>query len=433
MGKNIYSELEKNIEEIIQETVQTQRLDLKNFLSKMEETFKKLGFRDEPTAGGIKNILLVKLDNVGDFILSSAAIREVRKNFPSANITLAVSKSIFPVAERCPYVNEVLPFDVPADVTNIVTILTSVARFCRDNLWHRRFDFALDFRYFKHARYYHIFMSYLSGARERKGYLYNVEDIYTDPDVTKKQDISRLLYTQLCLHPKKIVADWQRNLFLLTMFGLKIENTALELWYDEEDKYKAKKLLEGFAPGKMKIIAGIGASGPVRKYPIEKFLVAFKKIVEKDAALILLGGSKEIQDAKFLQENLPEGSVLNLVGKSGGWRVDSAIVSHADLYIGNDTGLKEIVAVSGVPMIYISRVAKDRRKNFPNQPTECEIYVPYRTNYILLQPEHQLGDCAKIPYFGGCGVFSHSHCIAQVEPEEIVFAFSEMKKSLQEK
>lgn len=432
MEENIYAELEKSIEDMVNDTIQTKNLSLTTHLPKIEAAFIKAGFRDEPAAGGVQNILLVKIDNVGDFILSSAAIREFRKNFPAANITLVVSRNIFQVAERCPYVNEVLPFDMPVDLTSVEELLKTTAVFCRNNLWKRRFDLALDLRYFKHAKVHHLFMCYFSGARERKGYIFGVEDMYTDPESVTQQNFSHFMHTQLCLHPKEFVADYQRNLFLLTAFGWKVEDSSLELWYDAEDKFKAKKLLEGFAPGKIKIIVGIGASGSVRKYPVEKYLEAFKKIVEKDAAFILLGGPTDIEEAKFLQENLPAESVLNLVGKSGGWRVDSAIVKQSDLYIGNDAGTMHLASASGVPIIYLSRVAKDRKKHFPDQPTECEIYVPQQAKYILLQPEHQLEPCATTPHFAGCNA-NIAHCITQIDPEEIVSAFDEMKKFLQSK
>ena len=81
---NDYSKLEKNLEEMVNELVQNNRIALQDFYPKFEQTFTELGFRGEQSLGGIENILLVKLDNAGDFVLASAAIREVRKNFPFA-------------------------------------------------------------------------------------------------------------------------------------------------------------------------------------------------------------------------------------------------------------------------------------------------------------------------------------------------------------
>ena len=47
---------------------------------------------------------------------------------------------------------------------------------------------------------------------------------------------------------------------------------------DEEDLYTARNLLEGFAPNRLKIIVGVGANDPIRKYPAEKYLAALKEI-----------------------------------------------------------------------------------------------------------------------------------------------------------
>ena len=430
-NENIYAELEKNIENMVNETAETKNWDLAKYIPPIEESFQKLGYR-ENSPGGMENILIVKLDNVGDFVLSSAAIREIRKNFPAANITLVVTRTVFPIAERCPYVNEILPFDMPFDVTNIDQLLQTVSVFCKNFLWRRRFDLALDLRYFSHGKFHNMCMCFLSGARERKGYLLGMENYYKDEHWLEKPNFSNYFLNRLYLHPKEIIHDAARSLFLISACGLKIENTELELWYDSEDKFKAKKLLENFLEKKLKIIVGLGASGYPRRYPVEKYLEAFKKILEKNnsAVFILLGGSFEEENAKILQENLPEESVLNLAEKNIDWRTCAAVVSHGDLYIGNDTGVMHLAAAEKIPVIYLSRVAKDRKEHFPNEPTESEIYFPYRTKTILLQPEHQLDDCAEKEFFAGCSS-NEVHCISQIEPEEIVSAFDAMEIFLQ--
>ncbi|MBQ7628612.1 MAG: hypothetical protein IJS81_00125 [Selenomonadaceae bacterium] len=61
------------------------------------------------------------------------------------------------------------------------------------------------------------------------------------------------------------------------------------------------------------IAAGIGANIPQRKYPVEKYLIAFREIISKGASIIILGGSAEVDDAKFLEDNLPARYIKNLV------------------------------------------------------------------------------------------------------------------------
>ena len=81
------------------------------FLQLMEQEFKREGYR-EKFSSSVENILIVQIDAIGDMIVMSGMIREVRKNFPQARITLVCSPLVYPLVELCPYVNEVLTFDL---------------------------------------------------------------------------------------------------------------------------------------------------------------------------------------------------------------------------------------------------------------------------------------------------------------------------------
>ena len=107
-----FESLYKIGEEIVEQSFKTSQINFGLFLQEMENEFARLGFRT-PRRGGVERILILRLDAVGDFILTSAAIRELRANYPSAFITLVVNRRVYPLAEFCPYVNEVIPFDTP--------------------------------------------------------------------------------------------------------------------------------------------------------------------------------------------------------------------------------------------------------------------------------------------------------------------------------
>ena len=77
--------LEKNFKHIMA----TQNLDF----TIMEQEFAKQGYRDNQSSG-VENILIFRLDYMGDFILSTPAIREIRANYPNAFITLLVRTNI---------------------------------------------------------------------------------------------------------------------------------------------------------------------------------------------------------------------------------------------------------------------------------------------------------------------------------------------------
>ncbi len=110
-------------------------------IPELEEEFKRFGYRDENPVG-VENILIVRLDAIGDMILTSGFIREIRANFPRARITLVVSSITFPLVELCPYVNEVLIFDQNKFGGNFLNVLEKLVVFCRENLWRKHFSIA---------------------------------------------------------------------------------------------------------------------------------------------------------------------------------------------------------------------------------------------------------------------------------------------------
>ena len=138
---------------------------------------------------------------------------------------------------------------------------------------------------------------------------------------------------------------------------------------------------------KIKVIAGIGSSGS-RYYSIEKYLIAF-------------------------QEKL-------------GWQIEVAIMSLSDMYIGNFTGACDAAAAMHLPSIVISRDSKDKPIKYA---ATWEYYAnfPWQTETIVIRPDHPLEECVKFLNrfsFSTCGF--PSHCINQIEPQEIVNAYEKM-------
>ena len=58
----------------------------------------------------VDSILVIRLDEIGDMVMLSPFLRELRRNNPRAHITLVVKPEVYNLVERCPYVNEVLSF-----------------------------------------------------------------------------------------------------------------------------------------------------------------------------------------------------------------------------------------------------------------------------------------------------------------------------------
>ncbi len=56
-------------------------------------------------------ILLLRLDRIGDFILGIPAYRALRKAYPDAHISVMVPSPVAELAKICPYFDEVYLYD----------------------------------------------------------------------------------------------------------------------------------------------------------------------------------------------------------------------------------------------------------------------------------------------------------------------------------
>ena len=388
----------------------------------LEREFVRAGYREEISAG-VENILIVRLDAIGDMILTSGFLREVRANFPQARITLICSPLTFPLVELCPYVNEILTFDQDKFGGNFPDVLERLVEFCKENLWQKHYSMAFSPQWGSdnlHA----LFLCWLSGARERIGYGVNPYKSWNCEPTPELDAQDNFLLTKNIVTPRSAVAEIEKFFYLLEGAGFKINSNHAELFYGAGDLIRARELLKGISC--KKVLLGIGAGGGSRKYPVEKYLVALKELAKKDLVFVIVGGKAELEDAEFLKKNLPRGKVLNLVDKTT-LRETEAIVSQSDYYLGNDTGVMHMAAACKIPCLVLYREAQDKENILPGALSEFRRFPPWQTNAVILRPEHQLEDCAaKDPIYGWCH-HGEPHCITQITPQEIIDAFETLQ------
>ena len=334
--------------------------------------FGRLGYRD---FAGVKNILIVRLDVIGDMILTSGFIREVRANFPQAKITLVVSPLVYPIVELCPYVDEILIFYIKKFDRNLIRMLEKIAAFCRENLWQKKFSLAFSPQWGS-DNLPGLLMCWLSGAAERVGYGTNPYESWLGKPPKNVAELDNFLLTKNIVTPRSVISEVQHSFYLLEAVGLTVNQTHMELFFGAEDLQRADELLKKLPASCKKVLLGIGAGLPTRKYPVEKFLVALKKLVKKNLVFVIVGGKAELNDANFIEKNLPKKKVLNLVGKTT-LRETEAVISQMDFYLGNATGIMHMAAASKIPVLSIYRGAKDKENYLPGIFSESQRFPPW--------------------------------------------------------
>ena len=373
--------------------------------------------------GGVENILIFRFDAIGDMILTTGFIREVRKNFPKAHITLIAYSEVFAVIEICPYLNEVLSINRGFFGGNFLEVLERIAVFCRDNLWQKKFSIAFSPRWDSDTLP-GLMLAWMSGARERIGYgAYPFTRMGDPPPYITEQN--NFFLTKKIVTPKEIMHDAAKDFYLLAAAGFKVNETHMELWYSAEDFQHTREILENIPSSTKKVLLGLGASETNRKYPVEMYLVALRELAKKDLVFVIVGGKSEINDANFIEQNLPPGRVLNLAGKTN-LRETMALVKQVDFYLGNVTGVMHMAAAAQIPCLMIYREAPEI-DIILLRGSEFERFAPWQTKAIVLRPARRLGDCANLPpVYGGCR-HREPHCITQITPQQIVDGFEKLQ------
>ena len=420
-----YGIVKQSVKNAIERIRESKNFNFLEFFNQLESAFQKSGFREVQTTG-VKNILVMRLDAIGDFVLSSGFIRELRLNYPFARITLVVSKLVYPLAELCPYVNKVIAFDNKFNSSDITELVDRLSKFAEENFWQEHYDLSFSIQWGS-ENLPALFMGYLSGARERIGYAYQIELLHFDKLPPKNQDPNYLLLTKPVINPKEMLHEAEKHLYILEAVGLNVRSKYMELWYSLEDIQNSRTLLNGIEADLTKIAVGIGAGGDGRKYSIDNYIKAFKMIVEHTKGkvrFVIIGGKAEAEDAKKIQSSLPQDCVLNLVEKTT-LRETIGVISLSDIFIGNDTGVMHMAATLNVPIIAVYRQPKDRDHIVSGVFNEYYRFAPWQTMSIVLRPEHAMGDCKEAIVYGGCKKAT-AHCINQVKPKEIAEAFDNL-------
>ena len=210
---------------------------IKNFL---EPVFKNTCYRDNIKSKYKNNILVINDAGVGDFILISAFLRELRRIYPKANITLIVCNTSLSLAEHCPYVDDLFFFDDNAKYFNNFFKFYKSAINLSKKLLRRKFDVAFNLS----QRPCAPLLAYMSGAIEIVNQLVksNSED-----DIAVGRIPLAFFYPLATYYPPRGLDKPHYNelfLYILQKFSKsKISNKNLEIWLSPLDNVIIQELL----------------------------------------------------------------------------------------------------------------------------------------------------------------------------------------------
>jgi ADP-heptose:LPS heptosyltransferase/glycosyltransferase involved in cell wall biosynthesis len=287
----------------------------------------------------IRKILIIKLRGIGDTILATPLISEIRKNFPKSNVTALVRRSSEKILHKNPDVDEILLYE-----EKLIGYIKLVRK-----LQRMKIDLALC----PHASFRSALLSYLSRSKER------VVNNFSGPNyfATVKRPISKI--------PKSAI---ERDLDCLRSLEIEPHERNTRMYFGEEDKEKVSHL---FRRGKLSVGFSIGASREEKKWNLENFARVIDGLKEKDVQMILFSSSNDERESDSLFR-MVSSSFNSYKPKS--IQELAAGLARCDLYIGNDSGPLHVAVAVGTPTIALFG---------PENPVEWHPYPDAEKHIVL--------------------------------------------------
>jgi heptosyltransferase-2 len=361
---------------------------------------------------GAGNVLVVSLAEIGDAVLLSAFVRELRAMAPAGHVTLVVRPAVAPLFEACPHVNEVIGYDVRARrAFRPLTLPPRAWSFARRRLRSRDYEMALVPRW-DTDQYLATSVALFSGARRRVAYSEHVN--------ARKAVLGAGLDALLTdvVPATKQRHEVERNLDILRFLGADVASSHLELWLTDADRGAATRLLEEAetSADRRTVAFGIGGAHPKRRWPVERF-VALGRALQKQhgAHIVVLGGPEDGSRQAALIERLDR-RVTGLAGRTT-LRQTGAVLERCQLFVGNDSGPLHLAAAAGVPCVEVSCHPRSADPEHPNSP---ERFGPWRVRHAVLRPATPRPPCDR--YCAG----GDAHCILAVSVDVALAHCDEM-------
>jgi len=311
----------------------------------------------------VKNILIVKLDHIGDCIAALPAVRFLKREFPHARFQVLAGHSTTAIWSALSEVDEIIEFEFfhPQSKRGARKLSADELNALRAKLKPHRFDIAIDLR--KHPETRH-FLQY-SGARYLAGFDHHDEFSWLDvglewsgdrPLARKRSHVSEDLMN---------LAASVANAFAspLTLPSVVTKNRP---WLPANDT----RLLFN----RRVVCIHPGAGMAIKEWPKEYFAELIDLLIEEDGVNVaLIGGKDEASKvARVLKQVRHSNATWNFAGNLGLADLPMLLAKCA-LFVGNDSGPKHLAASLGVPTIGIHSGVVDDREWGPVGPRAVAI------------------------------------------------------------
>ncbi len=283
-------------------------------------------FKSKINENEIKKILVIRIDEIGDVLLTTPVFRALRRRFPKAEINVLIKKETKELLENNPNVDSLLICEQPwlKKPINLFYYFSLIKQLRKE-----KFDLAIEL----HPDARNIFLGFIS-ARCVIGHTFRGLGVLLDK-VTKSNPNNEHII-QLNLDVARLV---RAN-----------ASDELEVYYSKENAQNAKKLVRKL--GKKIVCINPGTGRESKLWLNERWARLADVLIEKYNVQVIFTGSKEeeglIKDIQLQMRNKKQ--TINLAGKTSLLDL-AALLKKCRLLIASDSGTLHIAKALEVPLI----------------------------------------------------------------------------------
>jgi ADP-heptose:LPS heptosyltransferase len=374
-----------------------------------EPLFHLLGLRSRRAGAdwrSLRNVLIIRLDQIGDAVMTTPLLRELKRHLPRARLSLVVKPSVLNLVELCPYVDRIHVFDwnIHGNFAGIRSHWRAL-KLSFMQLWPHRYDLAIVPR--RHVDYYHgPLIAYFSGSRWRLGSQGSFPRLRQILPLTTNGFFTHLVPNIASMH------EVEHNLSIVKFLGGIVKEDRLELWLDSKDDAFAEDMIQSHGVHSDEAIIALCPGGGSQKkvWPAARYAELARRLQEELRARFVVIGGREDESVGLKLTNHLGGKLINAAGKTT-LRQAAALMKRCLLYIGNDTGPMHLAAAVGIPVVEISW---HPGKELSHDIESPRFFGPWRVPCRVVHPPE-----LRKPCLNACTA-THAHCILGVTVEMVM-------------
>jgi len=335
----------------------------------------------------ISRILVIRIDRIGDLVLSTPIFKILKKNYPDAKIDVLIRNNTIGIIKNNPYINEIFFYD---KFIRTVKLLRK-----------KKYDLIIDL--LLEHKLKTAFLTHLLKPKNSIGFdIKSRGRLFTFPVKHLNEKKHFIDATLDLLKPLNIKID-EDDKFPELFINNSIKEE-LEIWLKEKNINKTDFLIS----------AHPGGYYPSQRWPWEKFSLLINKLFKKykNIKIFLFGNKIEeniIENIIVKQDSNIKQNIFKIVD----FELDkvAGLIQKSKLFIGNNSGLLHIATAVKTPTISFMG------------PTVWWLWWPYgeREKNIVIRKNLKCSPCNK-------GICKDHKCMELISVDEVLQAVNQIIK-----